>query len=308
MVILFFLFCGIISAGITFYCYRLYLRHRFNYLLSLLFYMISAVIYGFLNWVGPELIYVTMKGMPRQTLVNLATLQAFMAIPVMIAKIYYLMKFTLEMLTLSLTRSIKKAFFIFAAIFSIVSVWTFAKRFFSPDGLSLIILFAMGIAAVGIHLYFNLVLAVRSKNKPVKKERSDSRGTGLFFFGGFLFYVLSAYVFIIYIDGLDLAALLYFIVLIPPPVFLGLRLRSSHTSSKAENTKNEKLERFAVHYRLTEREREIIELVIQGKSNQEIEEKLFIALQTVKNTLSKIYKKLGESSRVKVIKKFTDFK
>jgi DNA-binding NarL/FixJ family response regulator len=44
---------------------------------------------------------------------------------------------------------------------------------------------------------------------------------------------------------------------------------------------------------LSEREKEIVQLVAQGYRNKEIGEKLFISEQTVKNHLHNIFDKLG---------------
>lgn len=49
---------------------------------------------------------------------------------------------------------------------------------------------------------------------------------------------------------------------------------------------------------LTPREREILELISKGKSNQEIADQLFIELGTVKNHVHSILKKLNVNSRV----------
>ena len=54
-------------------------------------------------------------------------------------------------------------------------------------------------------------------------------------------------------------------------------------------------------YNISDREREIIELIISGKSNKDIEQKLFISFNTVKNHIYNIYKKLGVSSRSQLI-------
>ena len=51
---------------------------------------------------------------------------------------------------------------------------------------------------------------------------------------------------------------------------------------------------------ITEREKEIIELIRLGKSNREIHEMLFISLQTVKNYISTIYQKLNVRNRVEL--------
>jgi DNA-binding NarL/FixJ family response regulator len=51
---------------------------------------------------------------------------------------------------------------------------------------------------------------------------------------------------------------------------------------------------------LSDREREIVQLVAQGFRNREIAEKLFIAQQTVKNHVHDIFDKLGVSDRLEL--------
>jgi DNA-binding CsgD family transcriptional regulator len=51
---------------------------------------------------------------------------------------------------------------------------------------------------------------------------------------------------------------------------------------------------------LTTRDRDIIALVLAGHTNAEIARRLNIQLQTLKNTLSSIYTKLGVSTRLQL--------
>ncbi len=53
--------------------------------------------------------------------------------------------------------------------------------------------------------------------------------------------------------------------------------------------------------RLSTREKEVMEKVINGKKNKEIAEELFISLATVKTHISKIYKKTGVQNRKQLI-------
>ena len=48
---------------------------------------------------------------------------------------------------------------------------------------------------------------------------------------------------------------------------------------------------------LTAREREVLELVAQGKGNQQIADELFLSLKTVRNQVSTIFGKLGVQDR-----------
>jgi DNA-binding NarL/FixJ family response regulator len=51
---------------------------------------------------------------------------------------------------------------------------------------------------------------------------------------------------------------------------------------------------------VSDREKEIVQLVAQGFRNKEIGEKLFISEQTVKNHLHNIFDKLGVSDRLEL--------
>jgi DNA-binding NarL/FixJ family response regulator len=65
-------------------------------------------------------------------------------------------------------------------------------------------------------------------------------------------------------------------------------------------------ERFWQWDVLTEREVEIVEMVIDGKRNAEIAKALFLGTGTVANHLQNIYRKLGVHSRVELIRAVRD--
>ena len=54
-------------------------------------------------------------------------------------------------------------------------------------------------------------------------------------------------------------------------------------------------------FHLTQREREVLTLLAEGKSNKEISSMLFISPETVKSHVKKIYKKLGAANRIEAI-------
>jgi DNA-binding CsgD family transcriptional regulator len=58
---------------------------------------------------------------------------------------------------------------------------------------------------------------------------------------------------------------------------------------------------------LSEREREILALIADGHSNQEISRTLFISIPTVKTHISNLYQKLDVNSRTKAILKAREF-
>lgn len=58
--------------------------------------------------------------------------------------------------------------------------------------------------------------------------------------------------------------------------------------------------------RLTEREKDIVRLVLQGLTNRDIQEKLFISSHTVKNHLYHIYQKLEVKNRYELISQYKE--
>lgn len=67
-------------------------------------------------------------------------------------------------------------------------------------------------------------------------------------------------------------------------------------------------ETIAMEYKLTDREEEILHLLSAGYRNQDVADKLFISLSTVKSHLYTIYQKLHVTSRVEAINKITNRK
>jgi ATP/maltotriose-dependent transcriptional regulator MalT len=55
---------------------------------------------------------------------------------------------------------------------------------------------------------------------------------------------------------------------------------------------------------LNGREQEILNLLLQGKKNQDIAEKMFISGHTIKNTIITIYAKLAVANRKELFHRF----
>lgn len=66
---------------------------------------------------------------------------------------------------------------------------------------------------------------------------------------------------------------------------------------KIKKTVDELFKRFD----FTDREKDIIQLLMDGKSRKGIEEELFISPHTVKNNIYSIYQKLGVKNRLQII-------
>ncbi len=76
---------------------------------------------------------------------------------------------------------------------------------------------------------------------------------------------------------------------------------------KEKEKKPVSLEKLASMCSLTSRETEIVRLLEQGNTNQEIAEKLCISMNTVKAHISSIYRKLGVQSRTALVYKLKEY-
>lgn len=97
-----------------------------------------------------------------------------------------------------------------------------------------------------------------------------------------------------------------FLYLIYAGVFFGLEgfMKLYHGKLELEGISNNHLERLYEKYNISKREREVILLIREGKSNKEIEDQLYISLQTVKDHIYNIYRKTGVKNRVQLSRIF----
>jgi DNA-binding CsgD family transcriptional regulator len=89
-----------------------------------------------------------------------------------------------------------------------------------------------------------------------------------------------------------------------PLIWFRKPFAGAYATPTASGEGRESLERFCRTRGLTEREGAILELILGGKSNAEIEKALFISIHTVKNHITNIYQKLGVRSRWQLISLF----
>jgi len=93
---------------------------------------------------------------------------------------------------------------------------------------------------------------------------------------------------------------------IPPLLVLNLVFHRFLKSPIKATAKAENLDRWLEDNRVSSREREIIRLVLMGKSNRSIEKELFISRRTVESHLYNIYRKLGIKNRMQLMRKATE--
>lgn len=87
-------------------------------------------------------------------------------------------------------------------------------------------------------------------------------------------------------------------------IWLGLKLVNRKPETAAQATENFQINSEKLKLQgISERELEVLQLMAQGLSNQEIADKLFVSLHTVKSHLSNLYSKLDVKRRTQAIQK-----
>ena len=91
-----------------------------------------------------------------------------------------------------------------------------------------------------------------------------------------------------------------------PPVYLNYGVPLSMFMT--EPAQDLSFEEFCTRYEISPRESDIIREICNGLSNQEISDKLFISLQTVKDHTHRIYIKTNVKSRVQLMNMVRDIR
>ena len=91
-----------------------------------------------------------------------------------------------------------------------------------------------------------------------------------------------------------------------PTPYLDILLTAFRQESKAHQPAEKSTKSQLLPEPLSERELEVLQLLAQGRSNQEIAQQLVIAYVTVKRHVSHIFSKLGVTNRVQAVKQAQD--
>lgn len=146
-----------------------------------------------------------------------------------------------------------------------------------------------------VSLIASILLFIDAKTLP---EKSRIRPLRIFsmVYAGFFVYLLLFWFFPVQVWIFVSAFNLLILNAIPIPL-LSRFLRDQGSEFLTKPGVKEKIENFYDRYGLSKREKEIAELLVAGKSNEEIEAVLFISIYTVKKHVSNIFMKLDINSR-----------
>ncbi len=139
-----------------------------------------------------------------------------------------------------------------------------------------------------------VMLFVRGKEISSRYFRANRRFS-LLFLAGYCLFFLGLFI----PESYDLlyASLVFLFLNLCPVIWYETCFKRGGLHSPAMTSHRERLNAIVERFEVSKRERDILELILEGKSNKEIEANLFISINTVKNHIYSLYRKLGVKSR-----------
>ncbi len=286
-----------IASGGILLASHLRTTYKSEFLSSLLFFTVFWFTFGFYAIWGQIATATLLQSMIEpEHLVKINHLIIFMASPFLLFAWLMFMRMTREI-------SGRKTGISFLALFLSINfllipgIGYFLTIF---PGIEIIMIVKYGFMLLGfLYTITGACTLLFKRNKKTRLEYSDIRSISLGLIlimslqNGFLyFYESNIYITLVFI-------LLYYIFGGFIPVYFRYQTDLSRLLISGES--NLSFDLFCEKFEISKREKEVIHQICSGLSNQEIADKLFISLQTVKDHTHRIYGKTNCNSRAQLI-------
>jgi DNA-binding CsgD family transcriptional regulator len=286
---------GIVGLG-----YGLQKRNRHRILTEFSHYLTAGITFGLLDWLAPLLVAELVRGVPLATHVRILFIFGGLALPFLVAKIFFLLSLVQRWMGFELNRPIKAGFAVFSlGLFVLFALDAF--EFFVRGRVPTSVhragnIFILSVAALVVRFLILLYPLLPIRGRPGAPDRRTLRIFAALSLFGYAFYAAVSF------SILEaLAPAFYYLVFILPLAYLWDVARKSPEVFAAARVID--LGRLAERFGLTPREIEIASLVLRGNKNHQIGKQLFLSVQSVKNILTRIYQKIGVQGRSEMISK-----
>jgi DNA-binding CsgD family transcriptional regulator len=216
---------------------------------------------------------------------------------------YYLYVFTLGLRDKKISRKASYLFIAWIAFFASASMIGMFVYYFNTDESFFYIIHQAWIFSMDLIILFTLIkLLIKSRSTPEDKVRRLLQSFGYIFlvaYTGFILTHINFYFFHINIGPFD--SLILLLINVCPFLWIRMFYIKYQINSTSHVNSIDYIDKFAEEFNLTSREKEIVELIMKGKTNNEIETILFISFNTVKNHIYNIFRKIKVNSRSQLI-------
>jgi len=273
-----------------------------HFLSSYLGFLVTISIVGLLNLVVSNLVPILLQDISLMSIETVYILFGLIGFPLIAIAFYFYLTFITGILDEELSLTFRIAYLIlwivlFGELLVRINFALEQKSSLIAQVLSFVsgaIIFIIPIGGL-IYLIFRTVRSSRVEGK---------KGLMVFAVVSIVCYVLIFAAFLFYQTSRTLlwtVPLCLLIASVSPILILRKILSQYGRPILLETLADPGMQRFREKFQLSAREGEILDLLLKGKSNKEIERELFISHHTVRNHVHNIYQKLGVSSRLQLL-------
>lgn len=304
LLIVLYAFALVTGLGTIYFALQLYRKYQQDYLATNLYYLIAFTISGFFNLVGRFLAFSLLKSSTEQAKTTVNLMFGFLIFPFLLAALYFFMHLICEISGRKMPAAVRRGYFVFGGSV-ILMIILLTKNYLDTQNVSITAKFMSVINFGVICLYIALSLGcfVLSRRIPDEIKRKLSGTVALVYAVAFTIALIFPWDFVYkFFPGIRPLpmVIVYFSTNIPALLYISRHLKKHGVVPSISIDPGADLTAFCAAYGLSKREQEILRLVLQGLSYKEIDEKLFISINTVKNHIYNIYQKLGVKNRLQI--------
>ena len=286
-----------ITSGSILVASHLRISYKTNFFSTFLFFQIFYFTFGFYALWGQTIINTLLSDyVTAELLRKITDVTAFLGTPFLLFASLMFIRFTRE-LTGRKTRNSFVLLYILINVLVIIAIGYVLLKFPDLKTLTVIkyyyIIFSFLYTTTGVTYLF-------IRDDQTKLQYVDLKYVSF----GFIIIMLIQNLILFFYKGEIYIALLFifFFFLMGGflPVYLKYKADLSKLLPEAENCKS--FDEFCDKFEISKREKEIIYEICKGLTNQQIADKLFISLQTVKDHTHRIYIKADYTNRAQLIR------
>lgn len=306
LLLIIFAFSSALTAGGVMLSQRLRNRFETSFLTSVQYFQIFTYAFGFYGIWGSVLLRAFISSFVQTDLTERITgIMTFIGIPFVVASWYMLVRSSIEMSG----RSTRRSFIIFFLLFNLIGLAVLGGAIYRYPEMEVRILLKYYYISFNSLFFLLAAILILMDGKKQSLNFSDR----LWIAVGFVMVAVVQGIFLeFYRDNHYIGAvfiLFYFLGNAFLPIFLTYFADLSMMESEGAGKGNMSFKSFCRKYEISPREAEIILEICKGLTNQNIADKLFISLQTVKDHTHRIYLKTFVKNRTQLanlIKEKTD--
>lgn len=301
IIVVFLLTIAITSASVLISSH-LRSSYKTNFLSSLLFFQVFFFTFGYYAiWGQIIIVSVLTPYVSNESLIRIGDFTIFLGTPFLVFESMMFLRFAREVSGRKLSNKFTLWYLVLNVILILGIGYIIVYKIPSNSFIVLkyyFILFNMFFVMAGVYCL------VTAPKKHTKLESTDLRNISV---GLSLLLIIQNLLLFFYKDNIYIALLfilIYFILGAFMPVYI--KYVSNHSILIPHNKSTRSFEQFCDKFGISRRETEIINEICNGLSNQQIADKLFISLQTVKDHTHRIYGKTECTGRSQLIRLVND--